>query len=195
VVEDWSLVCLAYLGGSIPFGLLLSRCWGPGRLRETGSGNIGATNVLRTQGIPLGILTFLLDFLKGFLACKYLPCSTELALCGLIAAPVLGHIFPLWLRGRGGKGVATYFGVLGALSMPALIGSLLVWGVVFGITRISAVASLTAMLLSCVFFYHLPSCSCNFINQLYVLMALVLIIVLRHHDNLKRLLGGKESNL
>ncbi|MDR3151456.1 MAG: glycerol-3-phosphate 1-O-acyltransferase PlsY [Holosporaceae bacterium] len=191
---DFVFVLLAYLAGSIPFGLILTNIWGKGNLRSSGSGNIGATNVFRTHGTMLGLLTFFLDFLKGFLVCKYFGCENETASLLLIAVPVLGHIYSPWLKWRGGKGVATYLGVVGALNPSALFCSTLVWWTVFAIVRISSVASIASVLFACAFFYHLSPFSCNFINQLYVLITLAVIIVWKHHDNLKQLLNGKKSS-
>jgi glycerol-3-phosphate acyltransferase PlsY len=191
---DFVFAFLAYLAGSIPFGLILTNIWGKGNLRCSGSGNIGATNVLRTHGTTLGLLTFFLDFLKGFIVCKYFNCENETANLLLIALPVLGHIYSPWLKGKGGKGVATYLGVVGALNAYVLSCTMLVWWVVFAVVKISSVASIASVLSACAFFYHLSPFSCNFINQLYVLIILAVIIVFKHHDNLKQLLKGKKSN-
>lgn len=183
----------SYFLGTIPFGLILSNLFGRGNLRESGSKNIGATNVLRTQGKILGFVTFVLDFAKGFIACHFLQTDNEIINVIVIAAPVFGHIFPIWLKFKGGKGVATYFGVLCALNLYAFIGSIAVWIAVFAIVRISSVAGLASVISSCILFFYIQNSNrLDFINQLYVLMILVAIIIVKHHENIRRLINNNE---
>src|SRR5437762_687828 len=144
-VKIITALALGYLFGSIPFGLLLTRLAGTRDLREIGSGNIGATNVLRTGRKGLAAATLLLDALKGTFAVLiggYMA-GPEGATVGAIGA-FLGHLFPLWLGFKGGKGVATYIGVLIGLFWPAAIVFCLVWLIVAVLTRYSSAAALTA---------------------------------------------------
>ncbi|MDR2681464.1 MAG: glycerol-3-phosphate 1-O-acyltransferase PlsY [Holosporaceae bacterium] len=190
--ENIICVLLAYLVGSIPFGLLLANFFGNGKLRETGSKNIGATNVLRTQGKCLGLLTFLLDFLKGYIIFRYIHLDNEIASAVLLMAPVLGHMFPIWLKFNGGKGVATYFGVLCALDIRLFLILVFVWITIFIIWKISSISSLVSIGVSSLAFYYLDHSHLHFINHLYALIILSAIIVIKHHENIKRLLHAKE---
>ena len=185
---------IAYLLGAIPFGLILSKIFGDGKLTESGSKNIGATNAFRTQGKMIGAATLFFDFLKGFIPCYFLKTENGCLSLLILVAPVVGHIFPIWLKFRGGKGVATYFGVLDALSPIVCVGSMLMWGVTFLITRVSAVASLVSIILSLMILNYARIALClNFINQLHALIGLVVLIIIRHSENIKRLMK-KEQN-
>src|SRR6202041_1756266 len=139
-------LALGYLLGSIPFGLVLTRLAGTGDLRSIGSGNIGATNVLRTGRKGLAAATLVLDGLKGaaavLIARAWLEDQDTALLAGLAA--VLGHLFPVWLRFKGGKGVATGLGVLIAAAWPIGLAACAVWLVVAGISRFSSLAALAA---------------------------------------------------
>ncbi|MDR1334042.1 MAG: glycerol-3-phosphate 1-O-acyltransferase PlsY [Holosporaceae bacterium] len=195
-MRDFFYPLLAYLLGSIPFGLVLSHLWGDGKLREKGSKNIGATNAMRTQGITIGIATFLLDFLKGFVACYFLKTESEILNLVILAAPVLGHMFPIWLKFQGGKGIATYFGILAALSPFVCSGTVFIWGVMFYITRISAIAGLLSVTASLLIFNYARISLCwDFINHLYVLMGLVLLIFLKHHENIRHFLKNEQQEV
>jgi glycerol-3-phosphate acyltransferase PlsY len=186
---------LAYLSGAIPFGLILSKIFGDGKLMESGSKNIGATNAFRTQGKTIGILTFLLDFLKGFAPCYLLKTECDCLNLLILIAPVVGHIFPIWLKFRGGKGIAAYFGILGALSPITCFGTVLIWAAIFFITKISAMASLVSVVSSLIIFNYVRIALClNFINQLYALMGLVVLIVIKHKENIKRLMEKEQRS-
>jgi glycerol-3-phosphate acyltransferase PlsY len=185
---------LSYLSGSIPFGLVLSRLFGDGKLTERGSKNIGATNVLRTQGKLLGISTFLLDFLKGFAAYSLLKTQSESLNLLILAAPVIGHMFSVWLKFRGGKGIATYFGILAALNPFVCFGTLLIWAAMFFITRVSAAAGLLSVTSSLIIFNYARISLClDFLNHLYVLMALVVLIFIKHHENIKQFIENEHQ--
>ena len=192
------ILAIAYLLGSIPFGYILVRLFRKEDIRATGSGNIGATNVVRSGAKGLGILTLLLDLLKGFAAVKiaahFAPGApgfpSDLAVAAGIAA-VLGHIFPIWLSFKGGKGVATGLGVDLALAPLAALCSLGVFIVVFAITRYVSLASILAAFMLPVFCLLLmPDRSPVFVGGV---IFLALLVIAKHHANIARLLQGKES--
>jgi glycerol-3-phosphate acyltransferase PlsY len=179
-----------YLLGSIPFGLLITRAAGLGDVRNIGSGNIGATNVLRTGKKELAALTLLLDALKGTAAVLIAGWfRADLALYAGLAA-FLGHIFPAWLNFKGGKGVATYLGVLIGLNWPTALIFAAVWlGVAF-LTRFSSLAALTAALVVPVCLYFLGH---GDVALLFLIMTA--IIYYKHRANIERLLAGTESHI
>lgn len=192
MLENTAYILLAYLLGSIPFGLILSNLFGKGNLCETGSKSIGATNVLRTQGKSLGFLTFLLDFLKGFAVCYCFHSDNGLMNSAFVALPVFGHMFPVWLKFNGGKGIATYFGVLCALDVYVLLAALLVWLAVFAIWKFSSLSGLVSVISSCAFFYFMDHSSLHFLNRWCALIVVVVVIIIRHHENIKRLWNNEE---
>ena len=182
---------VAYLLGSIPFGLLLSRWGGYGDIRAIGSGNIGATNVLRTGNKGLAAATLLLDMLKGAVA------VLALAYWGPAAAAVgaifafLGHLFPIWLGFKGGKGVATACGVLLAYLWPVGALALATWLVVVLVTRYSSLAAVIASLLAPVYAWFASGLS----MPVAVVMILAVLVILRHAGNIGRLLRGEEGRI
>jgi len=185
-------LALGYLIGSIPFGLVLCLIAGLGDIRKIGSGNIGATNVLRTGNKPLALLTLLLDSGKGaaavILAHQFAGTSGALA-AGLAA--IIGHIFPVWLKFKGGKGVATTLGTLLALAPWVGVTACATWLVTAAIFRFSSLAALIAMLsapISSYLLYHDV--------KLSIVSAIVAAVVwARHHENIKRLLKGQEPKI
>ncbi len=187
-METLGTFALAYLLGSIPFGLLVTRAAGLGDVRKVGSGNIGATNVLRTGHKGLAALTLLLDFGKGFAAvilARLLYHCDYPTLAGLFA--VIGHVFPVWLRFKGGKGVATAIGVLFALN-PLLAGIVcLTWLALFAATRFSSLSSITSIGISGVIAYLLHDEMTSMLC-----LALAALIVFTHRANIQRLLAGTE---
>ena len=193
---------LAYLLGSIPFGYLLVRAFRKEDIRTSGSGNIGATNVARFGGKALGIATLLLDLGKGlaavifaFLIAHHATSMTrqqgfDLATLAAVAA-ILGHVFPIWLRFRGGKGVATALGVFIALVPRASLCILAVFLVVFALTRYVSLASILAAAsfpLFAFYFLRHPSPVVTF-----GFFFIPLLICIKHHQNIRRLLAGTES--
>jgi glycerol-3-phosphate acyltransferase PlsY len=182
---------LGYLLGSIPFGLILSRLSGAGDIRSIGSGNIGATNVLRTGRKGLAAATLLCDMLKGtaavLIARRVFAGDAALA-AGLGA--FLGHLFPVWLRFRGGKGVATYIGVLAALAWPLALAYGAIWIVVAALTRYSSLAALVASAAT-------PLLLWGFGHRAAALLFLVLslLVFVMHRANIARLRAGTESKI
>lgn len=183
-------LALGYLLGSIPFGLLITRAAGLGDVRKIGSGNIGATNVLRTGRKGLAALTLLLDALKGtaavFVGARFGP---EAALAAGLGA-FLGHLFPVWLGFKGGKGVATYLGVLAALAWQGALAFAVVWlGIAF-ISRYSSLAAIVAAAVVPVFLYFTGH------GAAAALLALMSVMVIaKHHANISRLAAGTESRI
>jgi glycerol-3-phosphate acyltransferase PlsY len=181
---------IGYLLGSIPFGLVLTRLAGFGDIRKIGSGNIGATNVLRTGNKSLAALTVLLDLLKGTAAVSIgWQWSEEAALVGG-AAVIVGHMFPVWLGFRGGKGVATALGVLIPIAWPIAFGAALLWLLVALRFQYSSLAALVAAVAS-------AACAGFLVDQpRAALIALIaILIVVRHRENIHRLLAGTESRI
>jgi len=183
---------IAYLLGSIPFGLLLTRIAGLGDIRSIGSGNIGATNVLRTGNKGLALATLLLDGLKGAAAVwlgGFVISPEGQLVCGV--AVVLGHVFPIWLGFRGGKGVATGLGVLIAANPLAGIGCCAVWAVMAKLAKMSSAAALSAFLAAPLLFWAITGS-----QDLILLAAIVAALVfIRHHENIRRLLAGSEPKI
>lgn len=196
---SWSLagpylfaaLLLGYLLGSVPFGLVLTRLAGLGDLRQSGSGNIGATNVLRTGRKDLAAATLVLDAGKGaaavLVAYRFGP---DVALMAAYGA-VLGHLFPVWLKFAGGKGVATTLGVHLAMAWPVGAACCAVWLAVAGLTRYSSLAALISLASAPAFAWWLMGDV-----QLVQFAAVIAVLVwLRHHANIRRLLRGEESKI
>ncbi len=184
------LLFLAYLLGSIPFGLVLTRFCGLGDIRDIGSGNIGATNVLRTGKKSLAAITLLMDIFKGAAAVllAYLTIPELAPLAGLCA--LLGHMFPLWLNFKGGKGVATYFGVLAALFWPVAIMVGLVWLASAWLMRISSLAAIFALISTPIFIDIFGR-----YEMLPASIIMIICIIAKHYSNLFRLMLGTEPEI
>jgi glycerol-3-phosphate acyltransferase PlsY len=188
------VACLVggYLVGSIPFGVLITRFAKAGDLRKIGSGNIGATNVLRTGRKDLAFFTLLGDGGKGVVAvlvARALWGPDAAALAG--GAAFVGHLFPVWLRFRGGKGVATFFGVMLAAGWPAGIACAATWIAVAAVFRYSSLAALAAAALAPI--YSIGTHQPRSITALALVMAV--LIYVRHHENIRRLLSGTETKI
>jgi acyl phosphate:glycerol-3-phosphate acyltransferase len=188
------LVVIGYLAGSIPFGVLLTRWVKGADVRASGSGNIGATNVARVAGKKLGVLVLLLDAAKGALpvlaAVALFPPATLLH-SGVGLAAFLGHVFPIWLRLRGGKGVATALGVLLVLvPLAASIGAL-VYAILFGIFRVSSVGSLAAGISAVVAAFALGAPPA----YAQLTLALLLMMIFTHRANIGRIIRRTERKL
>lgn len=188
-----SIICIivGYLLGSIPFGLLLTRAAGLGDIRAIGSGNIGATNVLRTGRRGLAAATLLLDGLKGAAAVLIVHAliGVEAALWAGLGA-VLGHLFPIWLRLNGGKGVATSYGVLIAVDWRVGLAAGAVWLVTAWLTRISSLAALTSLAAAPVLAATLANA-----DIATLALAVAVLVFVRHHTNIRRLLAGTEPRI
>lgn len=181
---------LGYLLGSIPFGLLLTKASGGGDIRNIGSGNIGATNVLRTGRKGLAALTLLLDLLKGFfavfIATHYLPGGAAFAAAGAF----FGHLYPVWLGFKGGKGVATYAGILFGLFWQGGVVYAIAWIGALVIFRISSLAGLLAALCA-------PIAAAYFgrYDLVALLVACTLIVFWKHRTNIENLMDGTEPRI
>ena len=188
---DWTLAFLvAYLIGSVPFGLLLAMAAGKGDIRQIGSGNIGATNVLRTGNKGLAAATLLLDLAKGFaavlIARQFWPDAVGLAAVAAIA----GHCFPVWLGFRGGKGVATFAGVCFGLLWPLGAIYAAVWLGVLALTRISSLGGMGAAVSAPV-----AAALMGEMQLVPWLAAIAVLILWLHRDNIRRLLAGEEPKV
>ncbi|WP_421998968.1 glycerol-3-phosphate 1-O-acyltransferase PlsY [Reyranella sp.] len=181
---------LGYLLGSIPFGLLLTRAAGLGDIRKVGSGNIGATNVLRTGRKSLAAATLLLDALKGVAAVLIAAQMGQLAAVGAAAGAVIGHMFPVWLSFRGGKGVATTLGIMWGLSWPVGAIACATWLAIAAAFRYSSLAALVSVAVAAVSAWFLTDSRAAFL-----LTLLVPLVWLRHHENIARLLQGDEPRI
>ena len=182
---------LGYLCGSIPFGLILTRLAGTEDLRSIGSGNIGATNVLRTGRKGLAAATLILDALKGTVAVVIAGTfgGAEAAMLAALGA-FLGHLFPVWLKFRGGKGVAIYIGVLIGLLWPAALLFCAVWLITAGISRYSSLSALIASVVTPIFLWWLGQPA---LVMLCSVLSILLIIM--HWENIKRLAAGTEGRI
>lgn len=194
-----AVLVMGYLLGSIPFGVLLTRLGGAGDVRQIGSGNIGATNVLRTGRKDLALATLVLDAGKGAVAlilARWLF-GSELAGCVAGAAAFLGHLFPIWLGFKGGKGVATFFGLLLAAYWPLGLMAGATWLIVAFVLRYSSLAALVAAAAAPVLSL-LPFAAAGLPTSTTItVMALFTasLIYVRHHENIGRLLKGAEPRI
>lgn len=186
-----SVALAAYLLGSVPFGMVIARLFGLGNLREIGSGNIGATNVLRTGNKLAALLTVLLDAGKGGVAvliAANLYGETAAQLAGLAA--FLGHLYPVWIRFKGGKGVATFLGILLVLNFWAGLATCLTWLATAVLGRISSAAALACAASAPIWLWVLGSPQAAGLS-----LVLAVLIWVKHHANISRLLSGTEPRI
>ncbi len=193
--HSWPYFAIAFAFGyglgSIPFGLLLTRLAGLGDVRKIGSGNIGATNVLRTGRRGLAALTLLLDGGKGGAAALIAGAfyGPDMAVTAAAAA-VIGHMLPVWLKFRGGKGVATALGVLLAMAWPVGVASCLIWLAMAFLFRFSSLSSITSLAAGPFLAWHLAS------PQIAELAGfLAVLVIAKHYENFRRLVKGEESRI
>jgi glycerol-3-phosphate acyltransferase PlsY len=201
-IQPWLaavLVIGGYLLGSIPFGVIATRMAGLGDIRNVGSGNIGATNVLRTGRRDLAAITLIGDGGKGaaavglahLLALHYAPTAEPLACALAGAAAFLGHLFPVWLRFKGGKGVATCLGVLLAAAWPVGLLACATWLVVAKLLKTSSLAALAAAALAPLYALALG----RPLPTVLLAALLAVLVFIRHHENIRRLLAGTEPKI
>lgn len=181
---------IGYLLGSIPFGFILTRAAGKGDIRDVGSGNIGATNVLRTGSRWLAAATLLLDALKAtaavLIARTLLPGAETFAAAGAL----IGHLYPVWLKFRGGKGVATYLGLLIPLLWPAAVIYAIVWVAALFLIRISSAAGMLAAISA-----PIAAAALGQRALFPILLGFTLLVLWRHHENIVRLRAGTEPKI
>ena len=185
------IALLAYLLGSVPFGMVITRAMGLGDLRRIGSGNIGATNVLRTGNRGAAAATLVLDAGKGAVAVLLARAAVGEDAAQLAAlCAFLGHLYPVWLRFRGGKGVATFLGILLALAWPVGLAACATWAATAAVTRISSLAALMAAALSTLWLFLFHQ------GQIFLLVVvLTLLVYQRHSANITRLRAGTEPKI
>ena len=189
-------IVISYLFGSIPFAYILTSIFGYGDIRKVGSGNVGATNVLRTGKKSLAIAVLTLDILKGFLPITIFLHYSELDstssyLCFIGSISIIGHIFPVWLRFKGGKGVATYIGFVFGIDYLLGIIFVLSWLIIGFIKKYSSLASISSLMI-------LPLCAILFSydkNIIYILIFISFLIIIKHTSNIRRLLNGSENKI
>ncbi|AZL16055.1 glycerol-3-phosphate 1-O-acyltransferase PlsY [Rickettsiales endosymbiont of Stachyamoeba lipophora] len=191
---EWIILVISYLLGSIPFGFLIARYSSKMDIRTKGSGNIGSTNVLRVLGKKAALITLIGDMLKGVIPVMVVKFTTEnlilLYLTGIMA--VIGHMFPIWLKFKGGKGVATGSAILLCISPKIGIMTCLTWLLVFALSRISSLAAIIAIALSPIYAYWF----CGLQPDLPLFcFALAVLILCKHTANIKRLLKGEEKKI
>jgi glycerol-3-phosphate acyltransferase PlsY len=185
------VAALAYLLGSVPFGIVMARMFGLGDLRKIGSGNIGATNVLRTGNKPAAFLTLVLDAGKGGIAVLLARATLgedAAQLAGFFA--FLGHCYPVFLRFRGGKGISTFLGTILALAWPVGLAACATWAAVAAVMRISSLSGLVAAALAPVWALVLGQS-----EAVALLVLLAALIFLRHEGNIRRLIAGTEPKI
>ena len=185
------VILFAYLIGSIPFGIIISKIMGLGNLRDIGSGNIGATNVLRTGNKLAAILTLIFDLLKGAISViitYYIFNDTTAQIAAL--SSFLGHCFPIWLKFKGGKGVATFIGISLALYWPAGILICLTWVLTAFLSRISSLSALISSLSSILWVWVLGAPS-----AVFIMTVLTILIWYRHIENIKRIIKNTEPKI
>ena len=181
-------IAISYLMGSIPFGLILTKIFLKKDIRDIGSGNIGATNVLRTGNKIIGYLTLSLDVLKAVIPVLYIKFNyPELVYVSSLSV-FIGHVFPLWLKFKGGKGVATYVGIL--FSINYILGFVFIasWLIIFFILRYSSLGSILATFIVPIFIFFNP----NYENE-YFFIIMFILILFTHRENVKRLINKEES--
>ena len=182
------IISISYLMGSIPFGLILTKIFLKKDIRKVGSGNIGATNVLRTGNKLIGYFTLILDVLKAVIPVLYVKLNfPELVYISSLSA-FIGHVFPIWLKFKGGKGVATYVGILFSINYFFGIIFIVSWLIIFFISKYSSLGSILSSLLIPIFIFL----NSSYENQYFFIIMFVLILY-THRENVKRLINKEES--
>ena len=182
------IISISYLMGSIPFGLILTKIFLKKDIRKIGSGNIGATNVLRSGNKTIGYLTLLLDILKAIVPVLYIKYYFPELIYISSLSVFLGHVFPIWLKFKGGKGVATYVGILFSINYILGITFTFTWLLIFFISRYSSLGSILSTMVIPIFVFFNP----NYENEYFYIILFVLIFF-THRENVKRLINKEES--
>ena len=189
------MILMSYLFGSIPFAYILPKIFGIGDIRNIGSGNVGATNVLRTGNKVIAVIVLLFDILKGFIPMfllkNFIFTNDSLIIYIIGSLAIIGHIFPIWLKLKGGKGVATYIGFLLAANYILGIIFILCWLIVAGFKKYSSLASIVSLIIIPIFILFL-----SYDNTIVYLFCLISIIVIsKHYSNILRLLNKTENKI
>ena len=189
-METFIVISYAYLLGSIPFGFILTKIFIKKDIRKSGSGNIGASNVLRSGGKFLGLLTLLLDGAKGYFAILITLNNFQDYLILSASLTFMGHLFPIWLKFKGGKGVATYLGILFAINFILAIVFILTWIIIILISKYPSLASLVSTFIVLVVNFIF-----NGMYQSFILILFFLLILYSHKSNIQRLKAGTENKI
>ena len=182
------IISISYLMGSIPFGLILTKIFLKKDIREVGSGNIGATNVLRTGNKVIGYLTLILDVLKAAIPVLYIKLNFPEFIYISSLSAFIGHVFPIWLKFKGGKGVATYIGILFSINYILGIVFAFSWLIVFFISKYSSLGSILSSMVIPIFIFL----NSSYDNEYFFIIMFVLILY-THRENVKRLINKEES--
>ena len=182
------IISISYIMGSIPFGLILTKIFLKKDIRNVGSGNIGATNVLRTGNKTIGYLTLILDVLKAIIPVLYIKFNFSEFIYISSLTVFIGHVFPIWLKFRGGKGVATYVGILFSINFILGIVFVASWLIIYFVSKYSSLGSILSSLSIPVFIFL----NSNYENEYFFIIMLVLIVY-THRENVKRLINKEES--
>ena len=182
------IISISYLMGSIPFGLILTKIFLKKDIRKIGSGNIGATNVLRSGNKIIGYLTLVLDILKAIVPVLYIKYYFPELIYISSLSVFLGHVFPIWLKFKGGKGVATYVGILFSINYILGVTFTFTWLLIFFISRYSSLGSILSTIVIPIFVFFNP----NYENEYFYIILFVLIFF-THRENVKRLINKEES--
>lgn len=189
-METFIVISYAYLLGSIPFGFILTKIFIKKDIRKSGSGNIGASNVLRSGGKFLGLLTLLLDGAKGYFAILITLNNFQDYLILSASLTFMGHLFPIWLKFKGGKGVATYLGILFGINFILAIVFILTWIIIILISKYPSLASLVST-----FIVLIVNFIFNGMYQSFILILFFLLILYSHKSNIQRLKAGTENKI
>ena len=187
-MELFLIISVSYLFGSIPFGLILTNIFLKKDIRKVGSGNIGATNVLRTGNKAIGYLTLLLDVLKAVSPVLYIKFNFPELIYISSLSVFIGHVFPVWLKFKGGKGVATYVGILFSINYIFVLIFIFSWLVIFFISKYSSLGSIISSLIIPIFIYF----NSDYENEYFFIIMFVLVLF-THRENVKRLINKEES--
>ncbi len=180
------VIIISYLLGSIPFGLLLTKIFLKKDIREIGSGNIGATNALRSGNKLIGYSTLLLDIIKAILPVLFIKFNYPDLVYISALSVFLGHVFPVWLKFKGGKGVATYVGILFSLNIIFIFIFVIIWIIIFLISKYSSLSSLTASISIPIYLFFTNE------NQIFFFVIMFVLIFYTHRENIKRLKNKEE---